>query len=260
MKFKRSSLRHEEAKAEEPPKQDAAVEIAALEDDQDLNEGEGKQMKQEHSLEDLVTEPRSLDDEITNDEDELSGPSLNRPHTFQKPPLNTFNPSHLPSTGVYASKKGGGGNRMHLLILVGLGLLVIGATIYLLKGGDVSSLRATATPAPAPTTAAVATPASTQSTLNRSSIKIRVLNGTTKSGLAGSVAEKLKGLGYQIDKTANATNSAFTQTVVRVKEGSQAATLQETLSKDLSPDYSVSSATSLKEADTVDAEIILGSK
>lgn len=163
--------------------------------------------------------------------------------------------------GRFQPERRGGASKMHLLILVLIGISVIGATVYLLKNqfGDLAPGGAQQTPMPSSTTVAEQTPLPTPTpqALNRADFKIRVLNGTSKTGLAGTVSNELKSLGYQIDKTGNATNSAFPQTVVRTKDNSA---LSQQLIVDLSPDYTAVASTPLKSSDSYDAEVILGAK
>jgi hypothetical protein len=102
------------------------------------------------------------------------------------------------------------------------------------------------------------TPEPTPEAVDRSKFKIRVLNGTTKTGLAASVSAKLKDLGYQTDKVGNATNSAFQTTLVRVKQSSTG--LLDQLIRDVAPDFSAASSTELKDSDSADGEVILGTK
>lgn len=149
-------------------------------------------------------------------------------------------------------------SKFHLLILVIIGIVVIGFTVYILKGGfgDLS-LTTKPSPSPSPVESASPTPTPTPEP-ERSKFKVRVLNGSGKTGLAASVSAKLKELGYQVDKTGNATNSAFTQTVVRVKTEVESFIPQ--IVKDLLPDFDAAGNTSLKDDDAVDIEIILGAK
>ncbi len=191
-------------------------------------------------------------DELGRGEDRSSIPHLGSMRNSQ--------PSSL-----YASNRNpGGGSKWHVIVLALIGIAVVGATVYLLKGniGTPSFLQSEATPTPEPTISSVVeNPTPTpEPTITRADYKVRVLNGTSQSGLAGTTATKLKDLGYQIDKTGNATNSAFTQTVVRVKEGSNSAALFDLLVKDLSSDFSAVASTILKAADAADAEVILGTK
>ena len=139
-------------------------------------------------------------------------------------------------------------------------LILIGAAGFFLKT-RIDKLTAEPSPTPlaeTPIATATSTPEPTPS-FDKSKYTIRVLNGTKTSGLAASVSAKLKDLGYTIDKTGNATNSAFTNTVVRVKKDSSTGLLEQ-LIKDLSPDYSAKESIKLKDSDTNDAEIILGTE
>ena len=104
----------------------------------------------------------------------------------------------------------------------------------------------------------VPTPTSSQlPEIDRSGIFLRVLNGTATKGLASSASAKLKELGYNIEKTGNATQSA-TSTVVRVKISQ--TSLLEQLIKDLMPDFEGLQGSDLPSSDPSDAEIILGDK
>lgn len=149
-------------------------------------------------------------------------------------------------------------NKFHLLVLVVIGIAVIGFTVYILKGGfGAISINPEPSPSPSEQTSSTPTPTPTPEP-ERSKYKVRVLNGSGKTGLAKTVSDKLKELGYQIDKTGNATNSAFQQTVIRVKP--EAESFIPRIVTDLTPEFDAAGNTSLKDADTVDIEIILGAK
>lgn len=149
-------------------------------------------------------------------------------------------------------------NKFHLLVLVIIGIAVIGFTVYILKGGfGEISLTSQPSPSPSPVETPVATPTPTPEP-DRAQYKVRILNGSGKTGLAKTVADKLKELGYQIEKTGNATNSAFTQTIVRVKSADESAIAQ--VVKDLAPEFDAAGNTSLKSDDAANIEIILGAK
>jgi hypothetical protein len=91
---------------------------------------------------------------------------------------------------------------------------------------------------------------------DRAGFKVRVLNGTSKSGFAATISKKLTDLGYQSDRVGNATNSAFLKTIVRLKPS--AASLSAQLVKDLNPDLSAQSEGELRANDSADAEVIIG--
>lgn len=202
----------------------------------------------QHSLDDLAAETSSQESP-----------------TFPMQASTTDEGPHIPPLGsrmhpgvVSAHKQANSNKPVHLIILVLVGLGVIGATVYLLKGGSLSK----PTPSPTPeASVAVASPTPSPSpvvVIDRSKFSIRVLNGTAKSGLAASVSARLKALGYLTEKTGNATNSAFTQTVIRVK--SAAIGLLEQLIKDLQPDFEATSSSSLQVSDSADAEVVIGAK
>jgi hypothetical protein len=170
-------------------------------------------------------------------------------------PNNYFSQHQQPQ----ASKRA---NKFHLLVLVIIGIAVIGFTVYILKGGF-GEISMTTEPSPSPSASAVATPEpfpSPKTEIDRSKFTIRVLNGTKITGLAGTVNDKLKELGYETANPGNATNSAFTQTVVRVKEGTEAASLLQRLIEDLAPDYQAVEGTVLDKSTIHDAEVIIGKK
>lgn len=103
------------------------------------------------------------------------------------------------------------------------------------------------TPTPTPTVA-----------VDRSQYKIRVLNGTPTTGAAGTLAEKLKAKGWNIEKTGNATSSAVAQSYIRGKTGIDE--VLKTLMDDVS-DYQASiSAVILPASDKADAEFVIGKK
>lgn len=149
-----------------------------------------------------------------------------------------------------------------LLILV---LVVVGATLaglflnrekLLAKLADRSqplNPQAAASPTPAPLPTATPTPA-----IDRSALKVRVLNGTTKTGAAADLAANLKSLGWQVPETGNAPKKGVAQTQVRVKEGMEQ--VGDALVSDLASDYTASTSADLKASDKVDAEVVIGLK
>ena len=184
-------------------------------------------------------------------ERERSGESYQKSSMDTNDPNNFFSQHNQPQAPKRASK-------FHLLILVIIGIVVIGFTVYILKGGfgDLS-LTTKSSPSPSPVENPSSTPTPTPKP-DRAQYKLRVLNGSGKTGLAASVSAKLKDLGYQTDKTGNATNSAFAQTIVRVKSSLESFIPQ--IVKDLAPDFDAAGNSSLKDSDTVDIEVILGAR
>ena len=169
---------------------------------------------------------------------------------------NNFFSQHQPQTPKRA-------NKFHLLVLVIIGVAVIGFTVYILKGGFGGINLGTTQPSPSPS--ATATPEPTpiptpEPEVNRGDFTIRVLNGTSTSGLAKTVSDKLKETGYKTANPGNASDNDVEQTEIRVKEGSESATLFERLKMDLAPDYDATEGEKLDEKSANDAEVIVGAK
>jgi hypothetical protein len=174
----------------------------------------------------------------------------------------TFHSSNSSSSSYsdYSSSNRSGVSKLLIIVLVVIVLGLIGGSVYLFRD-RLPFGEADPSPSPSALQAPVAqdsTPAPTPESFDRTQYKIRVLNGTTTSGLAGSASAKLKELGYQIERTGNATNSAFEKTQVRVK--ADATDLLEQLIQDLSGDFAGEASTNLRDNDTADAEIILGAQ
>ena len=155
---------------------------------------------------------------------------------------------------IYAGQSRGGSSKKIYVVLGILALLALGAFFYSLRGGS-KDAKPAPSPAAAPVVQSTSTPEPSPS-FDRSKFTIRVLNGTTTQGRAASVSAKLKDYGYEIEKTGNATNSAFLKTVVRVKSGIEG--ILQALIEDLAPDFKAEEGPGLKDSDTSDGEVILG--
>lgn len=264
---------HETFPADEPEQDEAPEEISRMPQERmrqqmptgrplrrDFDQGTPEQ---EHTLEDLAEEEVE-DDEQGHHIPPLSSAYPSKAHgTYQRsmphpayqqdytqPPQRPFN-----GNGNYYADTRHRSSKWQLLFLVLVGIGVISGTVFVLKS-QFSEKTPEATPAP--TMAAVVqtpTPVPTPA-VDRAGYKVRVLNGTTKTGLAKQIADKLKGLGYQQEKVGNATNSAFERTVVRAKD----IKVIDALMADLKPDFDATAGGVLKDSDTADAEVILGTK
>ncbi|WKZ26065.1 MAG: LytR C-terminal domain-containing protein [bacterium] len=94
---------------------------------------------------------------------------------------------------------------------------------------------------------------------DRSVVKLQVLNGSGIAGFAGKAKTMLEGLGYENVAVGNASSSNFEETVISVK--SDKKELLESLIKDLSEDYEVSTETeTLPASSPYDFVITLGNK
>ncbi|WP_431277900.1 LytR C-terminal domain-containing protein [Leifsonia poae] len=94
------------------------------------------------------------------------------------------------------------------IILIGLGILalsLVNGSISFQGGAAPSSSSApTATPTPTPTIVPTVDP----------NLSVFVLNGTTTSGLATTVGEKLTAAGWKVSSKANASDNTLAQTMV----------------------------------------------
>lgn len=145
---------------------------------------------------------------------------------------------------------------MLVVIIIIIGLVVF--SLNLLRGKFLNSSSETPSPSSELLQSSTSPSPSPTSLFDYSKYTLRILNGTSKSGLAASVSAKLKELGYKTDKIGNATGSSYARTEVRVKNGQSA--LFDQLARDLAPDYDASPSANLKEDDVVDGEVILGTK
>lgn len=167
-------------------------------------------------------------------------------------PVNKF--FGAPGSGKLTDQSPSVSNIVRIVVVLVI-LLTLGATFYLLRNKFSAATQRGEPPSTIEITSSSPSPTPE---FNRSQFTTRVLNGTKKTGLAASVSAKLKELGYKVGKTGNATSSAFDRSEVRVKDKAQG--LLEQLIKDLMPDYDAMAGASLKSDDTVDAEVILGTK
>lgn len=89
----------------------------------------------------------------------------------------------------------------------------------------------------------------------KSAIKVEILNGSGKAGVALQTAKTVESFGYTVTRTGNADKFTYTGLTILTKN----ATTLNLLKKDLSKDYTISSAAaSLSSSATVDARIIIG--
>ncbi len=217
------------------------IETAVAEDEVEDNVEDNKEEREE--------EPDVIEEDVQPHE---------RIRTVSSTPDNTFYRSGATGVGSLARQNSSSGSSKAWLIPVVLILVLFGGAIFF-KDTIISSLKGgTPQPTPTPVTAVpTATPTPTPA-LDRSQYKVRVLNGTTKTGAAGTLATTLEGLGWEILSKGNAKDTATAQTTVRVKEGNEK--VAETLIADLAPDLEASAGAALPAADKADVEVVIGKK
>lgn len=170
---------------------------------------------------------------------------------------------HSSPSQIFAGPKRSG-KKIPFLLGIAVIVLILGGLFYFLRARTETEVE----PSPSPVTF-IEEPTSLPSPspgFDRSTYTLRVLNGTKTQALAASTSAKLKDLGYKIERTGNATNSAFLKTFVRVKpnldpDSIGVEDLLENLLKDLSGlDFEGEEGPELKESDSADGEVILGAE
>lgn len=102
------------------------------------------------------------------------------------------------------------------LYLVIILILILAFLGFLFKHRIKSFVVGEAKPSPTPVSTPIPTP--TPNPLIRSDWSLEVLNGTTSSGLAKKISDKLVSLGYPVVKSGNADKSTYTQTQIFIKK------------------------------------------
>lgn len=168
------------------------------------------------------------------------------PQTEAVPPLRTVSGAGRP-----------GRNSMKTLLpVIGafiLGCLLTFGAMSLLGRGGSSPLVAEPTPTPEPSPTASPTPIA----IDRSGLKVRILNGTKTAGLAAKMSDFLKGLGYESVTTGNAQTDTLVKSTLEVKEAK--TDIAAGIAGDISPNIpGIEGKDTLDEDSDFDAIITLG--
>jgi hypothetical protein len=134
--------------------------------------------------------------------------------------------------------------------------LAIGVSLILLVRGPstLPFLAAKPTPTPIPTVEPTPTPASE---VNKSDIKVSVLNGGGTPGAGSKMKAFLEDKGYTVVSVSNAKDYTYTETEVLVKSGKDE--YGKLLTEDLKADYTLgTSSASVDESAAYDAQVIVG--
>lgn len=210
-------------------------------------------IKAEHFMSTSNVSPeveKRLDDLEEAEEKEAGDFNENREHHPEKSPYFTDRPELV---------KENKHSKLTIFILILLLLVIFGGVVYY-RGQLLSKfMNKINSFKPAPETTPTSTPTPTPTlSIERSNFKVRILNGTPKTGAAAALADKLKEKGWQIDKTANATSSAIPESYVRGKIGNDVAT--GVLISDITDYQGSSSSSLLKSTDKADLEFVIGKK
>lgn len=124
-------------------------------------------------------------------------------------------------------------------ILLGLIGIAVIAKVVLFKGSSSESTPSAADilieSSPTPTPSPAASPQIAATDVDKTSLKMQILNGSGVTGAAGKVAEVLKKAGYKNIDTANAATYDAQGIKIQVKDGK--TSLGELIKKDLADDY-----------------------
>lgn len=116
----------------------------------------------------------------------------------------------------------------------------------------------TVTPKASPTPGKGTPTPTTTGSLDRSNLKVAVLNGSGTAGAATKASDALKKLGYDVVSSGNADNFDYETTQIQVKSTKKSyLTLIKT---DLSDTYTIGSATADYTGSGADAVVIVGKK
>jgi len=147
-----------------------------------------------------------------------------------------------------------------LSIWVAIMVVCVGVISYVILSftGAIGGVGGSSAPTPTPTgtEAAVATPTPTVAIVKKD-FQIQVLNGSGKSGVAGTMKTLLEESGYTVKGTGNADNFDYENVVIVIKKGKES--LLQLLKTDVATKYTVGSTSAdLSESKTYDAEVIVG--
>ncbi|MDO8570714.1 MAG: LytR C-terminal domain-containing protein [Candidatus Daviesbacteria bacterium] len=153
-----------------------------------------------------------------------------------------------------------------LIPVIIIGLIFLGTVLFKdaifgkvkdVKQQGISGIFASATPTPpavaGPTPSLTPTPS-----FSKSDIQVRVLNGTTVTGVAKTLAEKLKTDGWVILTTGNNSNQSIAQTTISGKKGKD--DVVSAMVKDLAGEFEATIGANLKDSDKADLEVVIGKK
>lgn len=164
----------------------------------------------------------------------------------------------------YSERKPNSNKSVKLAVIIPIlviGLLFIGVLGFKARDKVLAKLsfipfpKAEVTPTPVPTLIPTPTPVP----FDRSKFKVRVLNGTTKTGAAGTLADDLKSKGWDVLSKGNAKNQSTSQTQVSIRKDLEQTVLDQIMD-DLESSFEATKAADLNSTDKADVEVVIGRK
>lgn len=144
-------------------------------------------------------------------------------------------------------------------------LIIIGGLVFAyVRGiGPFANINNLVKSSPSPTPEIIeSTPipeASPSPLIDKTSVKVRVVNGSGVTGKAATVKAFLESAGWKVTSIGNAENSDFAQTEVSVKDTFKS--FEDAIISDLSGKYSATAGSKVLEAsDSADIEVTVGEK
>ncbi|MEK7581629.1 MAG: LytR C-terminal domain-containing protein [Patescibacteria group bacterium] len=169
-----------------------------------------------------------------------------------------------PSTPIYQESQEKNAKWLWLLIF----LIIIGAIAFAFFRGigpfaSISPFTKQVSPTPTSSPFVESSPLTESSpqasAVDKSVVKVRVLNGSGTTGKAASVKDFLEGLGWKVVTIGNADSSDFATTEVRFRTTTK--DYETAIVDDLSDKYSAkASSDNLESTDSADIEVIVGAK
>ncbi len=213
--------------------------------------------KPEEVIAEIKEEAQKIEEAADKLEDVMPGPEETPPPERavvselyqQKPPL--ISPEYVVDSGSSMKPL-----FVWSLVVIGIALLTGGILLVVVKGFQ--GLPIAAKPTPTPTVAPTPIPTSVP-VVNRSDMKIQVLNGGGVAGSGSKMKAFLEEKGYTVSEVKNADEFTFEETEVHVK--ADKVSYADLLKKDLGENYTVGTSTADLSLDsTFDAQVIVGKK
>lgn len=279
-----SDVLDEEEEVEDSRQEDTEKERVEKEDEDEEDSDEGKKDPEEQEESEGESSESTLDDLVNKNDNPDQQDAFRGHNNFSKEheeenmrisPLGSpkIGDANRQATGSPARPAGGdyyipqnqgsrGSSKKTVILIIILILIIAVPAIFLRDkiAGKLGFNQPTQLTEPTVSEISSPSPTPTPSPMisDRSQYEVTVLNGTTTSGAAKELSDKLQELGYQIDKIGNADSFDVPQTLVRVSPDNMA--LANTLVKDISDTYEASISADLASTATNSAEIVIGAR